>query len=88
MARAYHFSNLNQNSKIQLNIGIEAEKELTKTNEVLAEVVQEVQSDKPKVKKLNKKMKLKKATKAKVTKPKMRIKRPRIKIKTTTKEDG
>jgi hypothetical protein len=32
-------------------------------------------------------MKLKKATKAKVTKPKMRIKRPRIKIKTTTKDD-
>jgi len=79
--------NAEEVEKIQLNIGIEAEKELTKTNEVLAEVVQEVQSDKPKVKKLNKKMKLKKATKAKVTKPKMRIKRPRIKIKTTTKDD-
>ena len=79
--------NAEEVEKIQLNIGREAEKELTKTNEALADVVQEVQSDKPKVKKLNKKMKLKKATKAKVTKPKMRIKRPRIKIKTSAKDD-
>jgi len=79
--------NAEEVEKIQLNIGREAEEELAKTNEVLAEVVQEAQSDKPKVKKLNKKMKLKKVTKAKVAKPKMRIKRPRIKIKTTAKDD-
>ena len=59
--------------------------EISKTNAALAEVVVKSQSDKPKVKKLGK-MKLKKATKVTTAKPKMRIKRPKIKIKTVSKE--
>jgi hypothetical protein len=79
--------NAEEVEKIQLNISEEAQKEVSKTNEALAEVVETAQADKPKVKKLKKKMRLKKATKATTAKPKMRIKRPRIKIKTPTKDD-
>ncbi len=79
--------NAEEVEKIQLNISEDVEKEVSKTNEALADVVEQTQSDKPKVKKLNKKMKLKKATKTSTTKPKMRIKRPRIKIKTQPKDD-
>jgi hypothetical protein len=79
--------NAEEVEKIQLNISEDVEKEISKTNEALADVVEQTQSDKPKVKKLNKKMKLKKATKTSTTKPKMRIKRPRIKIKTQPKDD-
>lgn len=79
--------NAEEVEKIQLNISGAVEKEIAKTNRVLETVVEEAKSDKPKVKKLNKKMKLKKATKASVTKPKMRIRRPKIKIKTQPKDD-
>jgi len=80
--------NAEEVEKIQLNISSEAEDEISKTNAALAEVVVKSQSDKPKVKKLGK-MKLKKATKVTTAKPKMRIKRPKIKIKTVSKEkDG
>ena len=79
--------NAEEVEKIQLNISEEAQKEVSKTNEALAEVIETAQADKPKVKKLKKKMRLKKATKATTVKPKMRIKRPRIKIKTPAKDD-
>jgi len=78
--------NAEEVEKIQLNISKEAEEEVSKTNKALAEVVSKAQSDKPKVKKLGK-MKLKKATKATTKKPKMRIKRPKIKIKTVPKDE-
>jgi hypothetical protein len=78
--------NAEEVEKIQLNISSAAEEEVSKTNKALAEVVSKAQSDKPKVKKLGK-MKLKKATKATTKKPKMRIKRPKIKIKTVPKDE-
>ena len=52
----------------------------------MAQVVDDIKSDKPKVKKLGK-MKLKKAANKITSKPKIKIRRPKIKIKTSSKDD-
>ena len=72
--------------KIQLNLNKEQQKKVAETNKELDEVVEKVDGDKPRVKKLGK-IKLKKATVGATSKPKIKIRRPRIKIKTPTVDE-
>jgi len=69
--------------KIQLNLNKDQQKEVDETNKELDEVVKEVNKDKPRIKKLGK-IKLKKTKVGTTSKPKLKIKRPRIRIKTPT----
>lgn len=72
--------------KIQLNLNKDQQKEVGETNKELDEVVKKVDGDKPRIKKLGK-IKLKKATVGTTSKPKIKIRRLRIKIKTPSKID-
>ena len=70
--------------KIQLNLNKEQQKKVAETNKELDEVVEKVDGDKPRVKKLGK-IKLKKAKVG--TTSKIKIKRLKIKIKTPTVDE-
>ena len=77
--------NAEQVEQIQLNLSKIGEQSVTDINKSLIEVVERENNNKPTVKKLGKKIKLKNIKSN--TKPKIKIKRPKINIKFAAKSD-